>query len=516
MKKLVGDNTVLSASMIITSIFVIFGIFFNDQLGAIASLFLSTTTNSFGWFYLMTTLVIVIFAVILLLSRFGQIRLGQQTDRPTFSTLSWLAMLFSAGMGVGLLFWGVAEPIYHYTNPPYGQANTTDAANLAMNYTFFHWGLHPWAIYTAVGLSLAFFQFRKKLPALISSTFYPILGDKIYGPIGKSIDILATFATLFGVATSLGLGTMQIAGGLHYLFNFPNTITTQVTIIGIITVLFMISALTGLSRGIKILSNVNIIIAISVMAILIVVGPTSQIFKVLTNTMGGYLDNFLFMSLNIRPFGNNSWIASWTLFYWAWWIAWSPFVGSFIARVSKGRTIKEFILGVLFIPALGTFVWFSTFGGSALNLVHNLGKGSLAEQASSDITVTLFAFFQHFPLGDILSILSVILIVTFFVTSADSATFILGMYSSNGELDPSKKIKVIWGMILSAVSTVLLLSGSLETLQTASIAAAFPFSIIVVLMCYSLLKGLQTETLDPSKRKMTNAKISQREERNVM
>lgn len=509
-------NVVFSVSLILTCTFIVLGIFFQDYLADASSAFLSTTIDYFGWFYLMSTLAFLILATLLMVSRFGKIRLGEDTDRPTYSTWSWLAMLFSAGMGIGLLFWGVAEPIFHYTSPPSGDGGTADAANIAMTYTYFHWGLHPWAIYTIVGLSLAFFQFRRKLPGLISSTFYPVLGERIHGPIGKTIDILAIFATVFGVATSLGLGTMQIAGGMNALFGIPNTTIVHIVIIVIITLLFMISAWTGLNRGIKLLSNVNVLLALTIMGLIIVLGPTAQIFKVFTHTLGSYLNDLLYMSLRSRPFGDNSWIAGWTLFYWAWWIAWAPFVGSFIARISKGRTIKEFILGVLFAPTLGTFVWFSAFGGSALHLIHNLGNKVLAEQATSDVTSALFTFFSYFPLGYMLSILAIILVVTFFVTSADSATFVLGMFSSEGSLDPSTTIKLTWGVILSVTSIVLLLSGSLSTLQTASIAAAFPFSIIMVVMCYSLLKGLRIEMDQTGTKQETEKTLHETQEKSAM
>jgi glycine betaine transporter len=517
MISLLRKNIVYSVSLLLTSIFIVLGIFFQESLTDAASAFLSTTIDYFGWFYLMATLAFLFFSTFLMFSRYGKIRLGEETDRPNYSTWSWLAMLFSAGMGIGLIFWGVAEPVFHYTSPPTGDGSTADAANLAMTYTYFHWGLHPWATYTIVGLSLAFFQFRRKLPGLISSVFYPILGERVHGPIGKTIDILAIFATVFGVATSLGLGTMQIAGGMNAIFGLPNTTIMQITIIAVITLLFMISASTGISKGIKLLSNVNILLAFAIMGLLIILGPTTQIFKVFTNTLGSYMNDLLYMSLRSRPFGDNSWIAGWTLFYWAWWIAWAPFVGSFIARISKGRTIKEFILGVLFIPTLGTFVWFSAFGGSALHLIHNLGNTALAEQATSDVTSALFAFFSYFPLGSTLSVLAIILVVTFFVTSADSATFVLGMFSSGGSLNPSNTIKLTWGTILSVTSIVLLLSGSLSTLQTASIAAAFPFAIIMVFMCYSLMKGLGSELKTSSTRIETKSSINHHsQEENAM
>lgn len=486
-------NTVFIVSLILCSVFILFGVFFTESLTEVTSGFLSGTINNFGWFYVLATLLFLVFSVYLLFSRYGNMRLGEETDRPTYSTASWLAMLFSAGMGIGLVFWSVAEPVYHYGSPPFGEGNTAASAGVAMKYTFFHWGLQPWAIYTVVALSLAFFQFRKKLPALISSVFYPLLGDKIYGPIGKTIDVLAIFATVFGVATSLGLGAMQIAGGMNSLFGVSNTLTVQIIVIAVITVLYIFSALTGLDRGIKTLSNVNVLLAIFLMALLVIVGPTTQIFKIFTHTLGGYVNDIISMSLRLEPFTEDSWISGWTLFYWAWWIAWAPFVGSFIARISKGRTIKEFVTGVLVIPTLGTFVWLSVFGGSAIDLIHNSGKVALAEQVNADLTTALFAFFEYFPLSSVLSLLAIALIVTFFITSADSATFVLGMFSTEGSLDPSNRIKLTWGVIQAFVAVVLLITGGLSTLQTASIGAAFPFAIIMVGMCYSLLKGLRNE-----------------------
>ncbi|WP_227934833.1 glycine betaine uptake BCCT transporter [Alkalihalobacillus deserti] len=516
MRNYIKQNVVFSISLLITSVFVTFGVFFNDLLSRGVNYFLETTVEYFGWFFLTATLGFLVMAVLLMFSKFGKLRLGEDTDKPVYGTLSWISMLLSAGMGIGLVFWGVAEPLFHYMTPPSGEAQTADAANTAMTYTYFHWGLHPWAIYTIVGLSLAFFQYRKGLPGLISSTFYPILGDRIKGPIGKGIDVLAIFATVFGLATSLGLGTLQIAGGLNFLFDVPNNFNTHLIIISLVTALFVTSAYIGINKGMKILSNFNILLAITLMLIIASVGPTAQIFKVFTSTAGSYLDNLLYMSLRIRPFGDNSWITGWTLFYWAWWIAWAPFVGSFIAKISKGRTIKQFILGVLFIPTLGTFVWFSVFGGASLNLVHELGNIALAETATSDVSIAFFAFLQYFPLGSLLSILAVLLVITFFVTSADSGTFVLSVFSSQGDLNPSRKIKLIWGFILSLVSIVLLLSGSLNTLQSASIAAAFPFTIIMTVMCFSLLKGLIAEHDKVSDHSQKKTERSIKKQKNII
>jgi glycine betaine transporter len=507
-----NQNIVFVISLLITGIFVFLGVFFNDFLSDFMQGLLVTTTEYFGWFYLTATLIFLFFTVFLLFSKFGRLKLGEDNDQPAYSTISWFAMLFSAGMGIGLVFWGVAEPLSHYISPPDGEGSTAEAANTAMTYSFFHWGLHPWAIYAFLGLSLAFFQYRRKLPGLISSVFYPILGDRIRGPIGKTIDILAIIATVFGIATSLGLGALQIIGGVNLIFDIPNTIINQIITICILTVLFTGSVYMGIDRGMKVLSNINILLAILVMTVIIIIGPTIQIFKVLTSTMGSYFDNLLYMSLNIKPFGDNSWISSWTIFYWAWWIAWAPFVGSFIAKISKGRTIKEFILGVLIIPTLGTFIWFSAFGGSSLHIVHNLGNKDLANAVNSDVTSVLFVFFENFPIGLYLSIISIFLIVTFFITSADSATFVLSMFSSQGNLNPSRFIRLSWCVILALMPIVLLLSGSLDTLQTATIAAAFPFTIIMVIMCYTLFKGLKEEITIQSKRQ----KIEHIEKREVM
>jgi glycine betaine transporter len=495
-----NQNIVFVISLLITGIFVFLGVFFNDFLSDFLQGLLVITTDYFGWFYLATTLILLFFTIFLLFSKFGRLKLGEDNDQPAYSTISWFSMLFSAGVGIGLVFWGVAEPLSHYISPPDGEGYTAEAANTAMTYSFFHWGLHPWAIYAFLGLSLAFFQYRRKLPGLISSVFYPILGDRIWGPIGKTIDILAIIATVFGIATSLGLGALQIIGGLHYIFNVPNTVTNQIIIICILTVLFTGSAYMGIDRGMKVLSNINILLAILLLAVITIIGPTTHIFRVLTSTIRSYLDNLLYMSLNIKPFGDNSWITDWTLFYWAWWIAWAPFVGSFIAKISKGRTIKEFILGVLIIPTLGTFIWFSAFGGSSLHIVHNLRNNDLANAVKSDVTIALFVFFENFPIGLSLSIISIILIVTFFITSADSATFVLSMFSSQGNLNPSRFIRLSWCVILALIPIVLLLSGSLDTLQTATIAAAFPFMIIMVIMCYTLFKGLKEEITIQSKR----------------
>ncbi len=473
-------------------IFVLWGAVSPKSLGAASGEAFSFTIDNFGWLYLTLALGFLIFAVYLAFSKFGSIRLGSDDDEPEYSNLSWFAMLFSAGMGIGLVFWGVAEPISHYMEPPYGEVETPDAARLALRYAFFHWGLHPWAIYTIISLSLAYFQYRKGHRGLISSTFYPLLKERSQGPAGKAIDILAIIATVFGVATSLGLGALQINGGLSYMFGIRTSTSWQIIIIAVVTVLYLISATTGLNKGILILSNGNLILAVSLLLIALALGPTAFILDAFTVSVGSYLQNLLQMSLRLTPFQDNPWISNWTLFYWAWWIAWAPFVGMFIARVSKGRTIKEFVLGVLIIPSLFSFSWFSVFGGSALHLQIFKGK-KIAEAVENDITSALFTTLKEFPFGIVLGAIATLLIITFFITSADSATFVLGMLSSEGRLNPGLSVKLSWGILQSSIAVILLLSGGLKGLQTASIITALPFGIIMAFMCVSIYKALQEE-----------------------
>lgn len=491
---------VLGISIAIIALFVLWGVISPTSLSEVSSNMLSFTTGNFGWLYLLAALGFLIFALYLAFSKYGNIKLGSEEDEPEYSNITWFAMLFSAGMGIGLVFWGVAEPMSHYVNPPMGiEGQTAEAARASMRYSFFHWGLHPWGIYTVIGLSLAYFKFRKGAKGLISSVFYPLLKEKVNGPIGKVIDILAVIATSFGVATSLGLGVMQINGGLSHIFKIPSTVTVQIIIIGVVTVLFLLSATTGLDKGIKFLSNTNLILAFSILLLTLVLGPTTFIFDIFTTTLGNYLDSFVQTSLRLTPFTESTWVSDWTLFYWAWWIAWAPFVGMFIARVSKGRTVKEFVLGVLILPSLFSFLWFSVFGGTALHL--DMFKGvNIGEVVQTDIASAVFVTLENIPLGTILVYVATFLIITFFITSADSATFVLGMLTTDGNLNPSNKIKVTWGILQSMIAVVLLLSGGLQAIQTASIIAALPFTLIMIGMCFSLRKALKEDYLATKKK----------------
>lgn len=480
-------------SLVIITLFVTWGVLYPTKLSSTAANLLGIIIDKFGWFYLLSTFLVLCFSLFLIFSKYGSIRLGRDEDRPEYSNISWFAMLFSAGMGIGLVFWGVAEPVQHYIIPPIElQKETSELTLIAMRYSFFHWGLHPWAIYTVIGLCLAYFNYRKGLNSLVSSTFYPLLKDKINGPIGKLIDILAIIATAFGVATSLGLGALQINGGLHEVFGISNSIQIQVIIICTVTVLYMISATTGVNKGIKILSNLNIALAIGLMLFVLFLGPTSFIFNTFTVTLRDYLKNLVEMSLMLTPFISGTWIKKWTLFYWSWWIAWAPFVGMFIARVSKGRTIREFVLGVLLVPSIFSFMWFAVFGGTALNLdsFSNLGISNAVQQ---DVTSALFITLRQLPFGATVSLLATLLIITFFITSADSATFVLGMLSSKGNLNPKNSVKLVWGILQSSIAIILLISGGLEGLQTIAIIIALPFAVILLIMCFSLMKALNNE-----------------------
>ncbi|MBY0098459.1 glycine betaine uptake BCCT transporter [Mesobacillus maritimus] len=448
-------------------------------------------TSAFGWYYLILVTVIVVFCVFLIFSPVGAIKLGKPDEKPEFTKASWFAMLFSAGMGIGLVFWGAAEPLSHFITPPLAEGGTNAAHKEAMRYTFFHWGIHAWAIYALVALVLAYFQFRKGEPGLISATLKPVLGKSMEGWLGTLVDVLAVFATVIGVATTLGFGAAQINGGLSYLWGIPSNFLIQFFIIAVVTVLFMISASTGLGKGIKILSNANMALAVILLILMFFVGPTILILNMFTDSIGGYVQNIIQMSFRIAPLNeeHRGWINSWTIFYWAWWISWSPFVGIFIARVSRGRTIREFLIGVLLLPSLVSFFWFAVFGNSAIQ-VQNAGVVDLTQYATEEV---LFAVFSQLPWSTLLSIVAIVLVSTFFITSADSATFVLGMQTTYGSLTPPNRVKFTWGIAQSAVALILLYSGGLQALQNALIAAALPFSFIMVLMMISLYRSLTKE-----------------------
>ena len=473
-------------------LFLIVGVIAPQGFEQITARVESSITAGLGWYYLIVVTLILVFCLFLIFSPVGMIRLGKQDDRPEYSTLSWFSMLFSAGMGIGLVFYGAAEPLSHFaSDPPLSEPGSNEALKESLRYTFFHWGIHAWAIYALVGLALAYFNFRKNQPGLISATLSPLLGKYSRGKLGTLIDVFAVFATVVGVATTLGFGSSQINGGLSYLFGIPNNFTSQVIIILIVSVLFMISAWSGVSKGIQYLSNGNIILAFILMVLMFIVGPSLFILNLFTDTVGLYLQNIIQMSFRIAPLSpdHRNWINGWTIFYWAWWISWAPFVGIFIARVSKGRTIREFLLGVLILPSLVSFIWFTVFGSSAIKAQQS-GIVDLTKVATEKV---LFVTLGQYPLSTLLSLIGLLLIVIFFITSADSATFVLGMQTTYGSLNPPNSVKLVWGTLQSAMAIILLYTGGLQGLQNALIIAALPFSIILILMAVSLYLALKKE-----------------------
>lgn len=509
-KKSSVSNPVYFISLVITFIVAAWAIFFKDGFSSAANQLLDVLTTDFGWAYLVAVFAFLLFALALAFSKFGKIKLGPDDSKPEYSTISWFAMLFGAGMGIGLVFWGIAEPLAHFTNPPNQiTPGSVEAAQFAMKSSFMHWGFHPWATYSIIGLALAYFQFRKNYPGLISSIFIPLIGEKrANGPIGKFIDIAAVLATVAGVATSLGLGTLQINSGLNYLFNIPNSQLVQIIIIAVVTIITIWSAVSGIEKGIKVVSDVNLYLAFGILILTFLIGPTVKIVNSILSNFGIYVQDIISDSLSVSPFGDNSWMKAWRIFYWAWWIAWAPFVGTFIARISKGRTIREFILGVIFAPSLGSIIWFGVFGTTGLNLAFTkkLGIDALRTIAATPETA-FFAIMKNYKFGIIISLIAVILLCTFFITSANSATFVLGMLTSKGDLNPSSGKKIIWGVIQALLATALLLAGGLQALQTASVASAFPFIFIMLFACVSLYKALKQEDIEScSKTKKVTSK----------
>lgn len=490
------DRSVYYISIIISFAIAIWGIVGSKSFERIANSLMEGIKKNFSWAYLLSMLIFVVFSIGIAFSKYGKIKLGEDDSKPEYSTASWFAMLFGAGMGIGLLFWGVAEPLSHFAQPIAGIApGTEEAANFAMKASFMHWGIHPWANYSILGLALAYFQFRKNKPGLISSIFIPIIGEKrAAGPIGKVIDIFAILATIAGVATSLGMGTMQISSGLNQIFGIPNNLVVWIAIIVVIAVIYIWTAVSGVEKGIKKISDINLYLVFLLLGLAFLVGPTIKIINIFVNSLGEYITTFFKDSLAINPFGDNKWLDSWRVFYWAWWIAWAPFVGTFIARISKGRTIREFIVGVIIAPATASFIWFSVFGGMGLNLTEKLGIDAINNLASKP-EIALFTVLNEYPLGFVLSLVAIVLLFTFFITSANSATFVLGMLSSNGNLNPSNKKKIVWGVLQALIAIALLMSGGLSALQTASIAAAFPFIFIMILACISMVKAFREEKL---------------------
>lgn len=482
---------VFISSLVITILVVALALIFKTQFQDFTSGVRTFIGTKFAWYYLLLVSLMVFVCFFFIFSPAGKIRLGNPDSKPEYSKLSWLAMLFSAGMGIGLVFYGAAEPLSHYAiSAPEAELYSRQALQDSLKYSFFHYGIHAWSVYAIVALALAYFQFRKKERTLISVTLKPLLGEKTEGVIGNTIDTITIFATVIGVATTLGYGSAQINGGLNYLFGIPKNFTVQLIIIIIATILFIMSALSGIGKGVKILSNMNIVVAIGLMILAMIVGPKVHIMNTMVETLGGYMQDFIRMSFRTSA-GNQveqAWIQKWTILYWSWWISWSPFVGIFIARISKGRTIREFITNVILVPSIFSALWFSVFGVMSTDALNNG-----AELTKLSMEEILFGTFNNYNLGPILSIIAIALVFSFFITSADSATFVLAMQSENGRLNPHDSTKVIWGILLSTIAIVLLLAGGLDALQNVLIIVAFPFSIIMLLLLISLVIEVRYE-----------------------
>jgi choline/glycine/proline betaine transport protein len=484
---------VFFGSVIIIGLFLAVGLIAPNQASVFFDQLQSLILAQFGWLYLLAVGVMLIAVLLFAFSRFGDLKLGPDDSTPDFAYHSWLAMLFAAGMGIGLMYYGVGEPVSHFAAPPEADPFTIQAVREAMSSTFFHWGIHAWAIYAVVGLALAYFGYRYNLPLTIRSGLYPLLKDRIYGPIGHAVDIFAIVGTMFGLATSLGFGVNQISAGLEYLVGFPNTPQMQVLLIAGITSVAAFSVVSGVERGVRILSELNLGVAILLMIFVLIMGPTTDLMRDLVQNIGLYLDRFLLMTFNIYAYDPRQWLEDWTLFYWAWWISWSPFVGMFIARISRGRTVREFLVAVLFIPAGFTFIWMTIFGNTGIFVDSVIANGALSAAIADDISVGLFQFFQYLPLSGVTSTLAIILVAVFFVTSADSGSLVVDTIAAGGETNTKPIQRLFWCGMAGLIAALLLLAGGLSALQSATIASALPFTLVMLVLVWSLFIGMRAD-----------------------
>ena len=494
LKYYIKDNIVFIVSMAISSLLVIWGVIDGSGFSEIANKIYLFLENNFSWFYLIVTFFLVVFCIYLGFGKFGNIKLGPEDSKPEFKTTTWFAMLFCAGMGVGLVFWSISEPLAHYINPIEGITPLSkEAMNFSIKSCFMHWGVHPWSLYAVVGLGLAYFQYKKNKPALISYLLEPIIGEsRVNGFIGKMVDIFSTVLTVIGVSTSLGMACMQICEGLNYLFGIEINVKVWIILIVIVACIYIMSSVSGLNKGMTYLSNINIFLAICLLIIAFCIGPMQTTLKTIVNGVGLYISNFVSDSLKLDPYGENIWIYTWRVFYWAWWITWSPFVGVFIARISKGRTIREFVAGVILVPSIACMIWFGVFGSLALNVVNLFSIDALTSMAVNPETA-LYIIFNKYSIGTLLSIISIIVLLIFFITSADSAIFVIGMMSSKGDLNPKNYRKILWGIILALFAIILLITGGLDSVKTISVAASFPFLFILIAICISIQKVLSSQ-----------------------
>lgn len=500
------DKVVFGVAAVLAVAVVVAGAAAPEQFGSKSGEALTWVTSNFGWLFVLTSAGFVLFSAYLAATRYGNIKLGPDDSEPEFSTFSWVSMMFATGMGIGLMFWGVAEPLTHFKTPPLGQGEggTPESAEAAMQYSFFHWGFHPWAMYAVIGLAIGYFAYRKGYGSLISATFRPLLGRRASEGPGKAIDVLAIFATLFGSATSLGLGALQITGGIDDVFGRgAGSKTLAVAVIAVLTACFVASAVSGVDKGIQFLSNANAVAAALLVFFLFVVGPTVFIMGTFTTSVGDYLTHLPAMSFNTGVYDSeaSSWLGGWTIFYWAWWISWTPFVGMFIARISKGRTIRQFVIYVILVPSLVSFVWFAILGGSAIDLQLNDGwQPPTTDTGGIALESSFFDLLREFPWGGFTVALAVFLVAIFFVTGADAASIVMGMLSQGGTEEPKRWLVVFWGVATGAVAAVLLWSAEagagLQALQTLVILVAAPFMLVLIGMCVSLMRSLRHETFE--------------------
>lgn len=491
---------VFYVTVAISVVFVLFGALATEAFGGGLDAVSGFITTNLGWMYMLIANFFLAFAIYLAFSRYGKIRLGKPDEEPEFGKFAWFAMLFQAGMGIGLVFWGVSEPLSHYVNPPMGMAEprTPEAAELAIRTSLFHWCLHPWAIYAVVGLAVAYFSYRRGMNSLrISSVLYPLLGERVNGPIGKAVDVLAVFATLVGIAGSLGSGTLQIAAGLNSVFGLPGGLSLYLIVIAVTGVAYMLSASTPVEKGVNFLSQASIYLAFFLVVYFVFVGPTLLQLNTFTQGTGDYLANIVPQSFNLSTFQpeQGSWLGIWTIFFWATWIAWAPYVGAFIARISRGRTIREFVIGVLVAPSVFSVVWFAVLGSSGIRTDNRLG-GSLSENAASEPAVALFGFLAEYPLALMTSLLAIFLVWIFFVAGADAGTIVLGSMSTGGGVAPKTSVKLTWGIIMAAFAAIMLAYGGergLNAIIASQIIVATPFGLLMLVVSFSLFRALRAD-----------------------
>lgn len=499
------DPPVFYTATGILLILVVYAVLFPKDATARFQSMQETIVTYMGWYYVLIVAILLVTVVIISMSRLGDIKLGPEHEKPEYGFWSWLAMLFSAGIGIGLLFFGVAEPVMHYLNPPDASAGSVQAARDAMVLSIFHWGFHVWAIFAGVALILGYFSYRHNLPLTLRSALYPLIGERIHGPIGHAIDVFAIVSTVCGVATTLGFGVLQMNSGLNHLFGIPVGEATQVVLIVVTTALATVSVVAGLDAGIKRLSQLNMGLAALLCFTVLILGSTVFLFQAFVQNLGSYLSVLVNRTFNLYAYAPTDWIGGWTIFYWGWCLSWSPFVGLFIARISRGRTIREFAVGTLLMPTLITILWLTVFGNSAIRMIREEGLQSLADIIEKDQSLALFQFLEQFPFSQVLSGLAIVLVVIFFITSADSGAMVMNMLSSHGRDDTPVWQRIFWSAIIGVVAIALLLAGGLASLQTAAIASALPFSVILLVAIYGLVKALR---MDSAKRDAQSAPVA--------